>query len=170
MGLQVLLDGLPSLLERRPATHVLIAGGSGELDAGAIAATSRWPGRVSVAVDVPERELARFYAAATLVVAPTIGARACGSLAAAEAMAAGKPVVASRVGGIPEYVEDGVTGVLVPPADAPALVDAIVTLLEDRPRLAELGRRGRDRAADLFDVRRTNAALERLFRETAGLR
>lgn len=170
MGLQVLLDGLPSLLERRPATHVLIAGGSGELDADAIAATSRWPGRVSVAVDVPERELARFYAAATLVVAPTIGARACGSLAAAEAMAAGKPVVASRVGGIPEYVEDGVTGVLVPPADAPALVDAIVTLLEDRPRLAELGRRGRDRAAALFDVRRTNAALEQLFRETAGLR
>ncbi|MEO7986918.1 MAG: glycosyltransferase family 4 protein [Gemmatimonadales bacterium] len=170
MGLHVLLDGIPSLLARRPATHVLIAGGSGELHEAAKAAVSRWPGRVGLAVDVPEGELASYYAAATLVVAPTIGARACGSLASAEAMAAGKPVVASRIGGIPEYVSDGITGLLVPPGDADALVNAVIALLEDRSRLSEFGRRGRVRVAELFDGERTNAAIEGLFREVTGLR
>jgi glycosyltransferase involved in cell wall biosynthesis len=168
MGLEVLLEGISSLLARRPSTHVLIAGGSGELNERAKAVTARWPGRVAVAVDVPEEELAGFYAAATVVVVPTIGARACGSLASAEAMAAGKPVVASRIGGIPEYVSDGVTGLLVPPGDTDALVEATVGLLGDGIRLAKFGRGGRERVAELFDSERTNAALEGLFREVAG--
>lgn len=170
MGLHVLIDGIPALLSRRPATHVLIAGGSGELDGAAKAAQARWPHHVSVAVDVPESELPGYYAAATLVVAPTVGARACGSLASAEAMAAGKPVVATRIGGIPEYVEDGVTGLLVGPGDPGALIEAVVTLLEDRQRLADFGRRGRARVGELFDGECTNADLEALFREVAGLR
>jgi len=169
MGLQVLLEGLPELLSCWPAAHVLIAGAEGELRREVERAADRWPGRLSLTVDVPEVEIPDCYAASTLVVAPTLGARACGSLAAAEAMAAGKPVVAARVGGIPEYVDDGVTGVLVPPGDSAALVRAVLGLLRDRPRLAELGRRGSERAADLFDGERTNAALERLFREAAGL-
>jgi len=168
--MQVLLDGIPLLLARSPSIHMLIAGGAGELTDAATAASSRWPTRVAVAVDVPEDALARYYAAATIVVAPTIGARACGSLASAEAMAAGKPVIATRVGGIPEYVSDGVTGLLVPPDDVDALVEATIGLLADRARLAEFGRRGCERAAALFDGDRTNGALESLFREVAGIR
>ncbi len=168
MGLQILLEGIPSLLTRSPETCVLIAGGSGELDEPAREAASRWPGRVVVSINVPEGELAGYYAAATLVVAPTIGARACGSLASAEAMAAGKPVVATRVGGIPEYVSDRVTGLLVAPADTGALVDAILTLLGDQSRLSEFGRRGRERVAELFDGEHTNGALDHLFRDVAG--
>jgi glycosyltransferase involved in cell wall biosynthesis len=169
MGLRVLLDGVDQLLSCWPAAHVLVAGAAGELHADVTVAVSRWPGRVSLLVDVPEGELAGCIAAATLVVAPTLGARACGSLAAAEAMAAGKPVIASRIGGIPEYVSDGVTGLLVPPGDPAALVEAALSLLRDRPRMAALGRRGRERVALLFDEERTNSALERLFREVAGL-
>jgi glycosyltransferase involved in cell wall biosynthesis len=169
MGLHVLLEGLPQLLAASASAHVLIAGGDGELRAEAERAAGRWPGRVYVSVDVPEDELGDLYAAADLVVAPTMGARACGSLASAEAMAAGKPVVASRVGGIPEYVEDGVTGVLVPPGQPDALVDAVRTLLGDPNRLCEYGRRGRERVAELFDLERTNAQIERLFREVANL-
>jgi glycosyltransferase involved in cell wall biosynthesis len=168
MGLHVLLDALPSLLER-PSALVVIAGASGELTIAAREAATRWAGRVSVVEDVPEGELASYYAAATLVVAPTIGARACGSLASAEAMAAGKPVVASRVGGIPEYVDEGTTGLLVPPADPAALCGAILTLLDDPARLAEFGRRGRERVVERFDGERTNAAIEALFREVARL-
>jgi glycosyltransferase involved in cell wall biosynthesis len=168
MGLHVLLAGLPSLLAARPDVQVVLAGGSGELESAARAVAERWPDRVHVVVDVPEAELPAYYAAATVVVAPTIGARACGSLAAAEGMAAGKPVVATRIGGIPEYVADGVTGVLVQPDDPEALVCAVVSLLGDRQRLAELGRRGRERVAELFDGQRTNAALEQLFRDVAA--
>ena len=63
-----------------------------------------------------------------------------------EAMAAGVPVVAARVAGIPELVVNGVTGVLVEPGDGEALADAIASLLDDPERAAALGRAGRERA------------------------
>jgi glycosyltransferase involved in cell wall biosynthesis len=170
MGLQVLLDGLPALLAASESLHVLIVGAEGDLRSAVDTAVANWRGRVSAAMNVPEEVLGDFYAAATLVVAPTLGARACGSLASAEAMAAGKPVVASRVGGIPEYVHEGVTGLLVPPGDSDALTRAVLALLGDPVRVCEFGRRGRQRVAELFDAERTNAQFERLFREVAESR
>jgi glycosyltransferase involved in cell wall biosynthesis len=101
------------------------------------------------------------------VVAPTLGDRACGSLVAAEAMAAGKPVVATRIGGIPEYVAEEETGLLVPPGDSRSLVEAVLALLADRARMTRLGAAGRERVARLFDAERTDAQLECLFREVA---
>jgi glycosyltransferase involved in cell wall biosynthesis len=61
-----------------------------------------------------------------------------------EAFARARPVVGTRVGGIADLVEDGVNGVLVPPADAAALTAALAALLCDRDRAAELGRRARE--------------------------
>ena len=60
-----------------------------------------------------------------------------------EAMAAGKPVVASRVGGIPDLVRHGETGYLVPPADEKALADGIKKLLDDPGKAWEMGQQGR---------------------------
>jgi glycosyltransferase involved in cell wall biosynthesis len=78
-----------------------------------------------------------------------------------ESMAAGVPVVATAVGGNPEAVEDGVTGVLVPPRDPLALARAICGLLEDRPRAARFGQAGRQRVVERFSD-------ERMVRETEG--
>ena len=61
-----------------------------------------------------------------------------------EAMAAGKPVVASRVGGIPDLVQDGQTGYLVPPADEKVLADAILKILNDRDQANLMGQRGKE--------------------------
>jgi len=72
-----------------------------------------------------------------------------------EAMAAGLPVVASRAGGLPEIVDDGVTGLLVPPGDAQALAGAIAALIS-RPALArEMGARGRERVLRHFTIEQT---------------
>src|SRR5439155_15904546 len=68
-------------------------------------------------------------------------------LALLEAMALGRPVVASAVGGIPEMFEDGTSGILVPPDDAPALAAALVPLLRDPARCARLGGAAVDRLA-----------------------
>ena len=70
-----------------------------------------------------------------------------------EAMAAGLPVVSSRVGGVPELVVDGVTGLLVPPGDPAAMAAALGRLLEDADLRRRLGAAGRERALRCFDVR-----------------
>jgi starch synthase len=67
-----------------------------------------------------------------------------------EAMACGAAVVASRVGGIPEVVADGLTGLLIPPDDAGVLAEAINTLVRDPAQAAAMGQRGRDRAIAEF--------------------
>jgi len=93
--------------------------------------------------DVPD-----LLAAADLVCAPS---REEGlGLSVIEAMAAGRPVVASRVGGLPEVVEDGVSGVLVAPRDPKPLTDAVTALLADPARAREMGEAGRERVRRLF--------------------
>lgn len=69
-----------------------------------------------------------------------------------EAMARGLPTVATRVGGTPELVVDGETGILIPPKDAVAMAAAIERLLRDAPLRATLGRAGRARIRDVFGV------------------
>ncbi len=69
-----------------------------------------------------------------------------------EAMAAGKPVVATRVGGLPEVILDGETGLLVPPRDPHALAQALARLLSDRRQAVEMGQKGRQRVMEHFTV------------------
>lgn len=69
-----------------------------------------------------------------------------------EAMAAGLPVIASRVGGIPELVTEGETGLLTPPGEAGPLADAMAGLVEDGNTRASLGARGRERALAEFGL------------------
>jgi glycosyltransferase involved in cell wall biosynthesis len=76
-------------------------------------------------------------------------------VAALEAMAAAKPVVASRVGGLAEAVVDGVTGLLVPPRDSAALASAIARLVGSPELALTMGRQGRDRVRHHFSLENT---------------
>jgi glycosyltransferase involved in cell wall biosynthesis len=80
-----------------------------------------------------------------------------------EAMLAGRPVVATAIGGPSEIIEDGVTGRLVPPADAMALAAAIADLEWHRDTAAAMARRARALALDRFDVGRTTLAVEAVY-------
>jgi len=89
------------------------------------------------------------------------------SLSALEAMALGKPVIASRVGGTPEVVVEGETGLLVEPANPEALAGALATLLRDPDRARRMGEAGRARVERLFDLERTVDQIEQLYRGLA---
>jgi glycosyltransferase involved in cell wall biosynthesis len=82
-----------------------------------------------------------------------------------EAMSVGLPVVATRVGGVPEVVVDGGTGLLVPPADPAAMSRACLDLLSERERAARLGEAGRQRACSEFPIDRLVTETAELYRE-----
>lgn len=84
-------------------------------------------------------------------------------LAVAEAMAAGRPVVATAAGGVTDLVEDGVTGVLAAVGDADGLAAAVMRFLEDDDLRGRAGDAGRARARELFDIDRTVAGIENLY-------
>lgn len=109
------------------------------------------------------RDLERVYAD-TWVVALT--SRNEGSpVSLIEAMAAERPVVATRVGGVPDLVEDGVTGCLVPPDDPKALAEALVTLLQNPERRQVLGKAARERVIPAFVAGRLVADMDALYQD-----
>ncbi|HQY89676.1 MAG TPA: glycosyltransferase, partial [Tepidisphaeraceae bacterium] len=82
-----------------------------------------------------------------------------------EAMACGLPVVATRVGGTPEALADGITGLLVPPGDPRQLADALLRIHNDASMAQRMGLAGRARVETLFDVRTMVASYESLYEE-----
>lgn len=110
-----------------------------------------------------QEELAPYYRALDLVVMPSHSEGMPN--AALEAMVHGKPVLATAVGGIPEVVLDGVTGVLVPPHDPAALSAAVLKLAQDRGLLDSLGSAGEERVKSEFNPLERTRKIVALYRE-----
>ena len=152
-GVRTLLEAAALLHKTGPPFHLWLAGDGPERDglqstaqASALSETVQFLGQCA-----PE-EIADLMCAADLLVLPSLTEGL--SLAVIEAMASGLPVVASHVGGVPEVVQHGETGLLVPPGDAPALADALQTLLLNANRRETMGRAGRIRAETHFSATR----------------
>jgi glycosyltransferase involved in cell wall biosynthesis len=107
-------------------------------------------GSVTFQHHVPQRELAVCMGRAQVFVLPSLSEGL--PRVVAEAMACGTPVTGSDVGGIPELIENGVTGFLVPPGDVEALADRIRWVLGHPDETQAMGRRARERAARLFSL------------------
>jgi glycosyltransferase involved in cell wall biosynthesis len=131
-GLDVLYAAAPRVAEQVADVRFVIAGRSVDGYAPPRPPALVNGGRIEV-IDrfIPAEDLARLHSAATLVACPYLDATQSGVILTAFAF--GRPVVASSVGGLPEYVDNGQTGLLVPPGDPEALADAIVRVLTDPP-------------------------------------
>jgi len=110
--------------------------------------------------------IASWMAKATVVLVPS---RVEGfGLVALEAALASRPVVASRVGGLPEVVLDGETGLLTTPRDASAMAAAVRRLLDDRQLAEQLGRNGRQRALECFSASRHATEWDMLYKSVGS--
>jgi glycosyltransferase involved in cell wall biosynthesis len=114
---------------------------------------------------VAPAKLGEYYERAAVVVCPSH--REGYGVVAREAMAHGRPVVATSVGGLPEAVEDGVTGALVPPRDARALREAIEQLLGDSGLRRRRGQAARDMALHEFSWEDATKATIAAYRTAA---
>ncbi len=164
-GHPTLLEAWPAVLRAVPDTYLLIVGEGSRRDA--LEAQARELQIAHRVVFTGRRDdVPAVTAALDVAVLPSY--REAQGLSVLEAMALSRPVVASNVGGIPEMIEDGVTGLLVPPHDAVALSAAIVRLLRDHPYADTLGRAGHDLVHDRFCIELMVGAIESIYDEGAG--
>jgi colanic acid/amylovoran biosynthesis glycosyltransferase len=117
---------------------------------------------------VPPHALGPYYERASVVVVPS--RREGYGMVAREAMAYGRPVVATAVGGLVDAVEDGVTGLLVPPGDASALRWAIESLTGDAGRRSAFGRAASLRAAAMFTLDSIGGEWRRVYDDVRARR
>jgi glycosyltransferase involved in cell wall biosynthesis len=161
-GHLLLVEALARASVRHPALHLTLVG-DGEMR-GAVEAAIRAQGvepRVTITGWVDEARVRAELAAAHALVLPSFAEGL--PMVAMEAMAAGRPVIATAVAGLPELVRPE-TGWLVPAGDAEALADAIGALAEaPRERLEAMGREGRARVLARHDIDAEAAKLARLF-------
>jgi len=148
-GHRYLLEAAPQILKAYPATRFVIVG-RGELEAtlGEQAARLGLEGRVRFLGF--REDVAELLSVFDVFALPSLSEGL--SIALLEAMAAGRPVVATAVGGNPELIIDRETGLLVPPGDARSLADAIGRLLQDPAEASRLGRNAMDRVRRCFGV------------------
>ncbi len=119
--------------------------------------------RVTLTGRLAKEELVRLYNESQVFVSPSLYEGF--GLPAAEAMACGAPVVATTAGAFPEVIEDGVSGLLVPPRDPQALSGAIERLLDDAELRQRLGQGGRRRIEERFSWRETALRTLALYQE-----
>lgn len=119
-------------------------------------------GRVSFAGELPHSSVVERLRQADLCVVPSVGGESFG-IPAVEAMATGLPVVASRVGGLTEIVEDGVTGLLTDSENPSLLAESLLRLIDDNALAQKMGQAGRQRAERNFSWREISETLRTLY-------
>jgi glycosyltransferase involved in cell wall biosynthesis len=163
-GHPTLLEAWPAVLHEVPDAYLLIVGEGGRRDD-----LERQARQLRIAHRVVftgrRDDVPAVTAALDVAVLPSY--REAQGLTILEAMALSRPVVASNVGGIPEMIEDGVTGLLVPPRDPAALAAAIVRLLKEHSFADTLGRASHDLVHDRFCIELMVKAVEEIYDEGA---
>ncbi|CAG0962659.1 phosphatidyl-myo-inositol dimannoside synthase [Anaerolineae bacterium] len=146
-GADVLMQAMPAIKDRYPDCRFVFVGTiNPELkdEVEALSAQAEFLGAR------PHAELVGWYQRATVFVAPSLWDNSPNTIY--EAMACGTPVIASRVGGIPELVDDGVTGALLPPGDSSELAEALLSLLSDEVRRSQMSAQAREKAVREYSL------------------
>ena len=167
-GTEYLLRAFATVAHRRSEAQLVIIGeGPLRRSLQALSATLRIEERVRFLGAQPHAEVLAWMRRAAALVLPGVQTRTGRAeglgLVLLEAAATGVPVIASRVGGMPEAVIDGRTGFLVAQRDAGALAERLGALLEDAALRRALGAQGRALVEERFDLCRQTAALESLY-------
>jgi glycosyltransferase involved in cell wall biosynthesis len=161
-GHRVFLESARKVLLKRPDARFWIAG-DGELRGELEALTSQLGLTSAVSFLGYRKDIPNVMASSDVIVCASSYESFC--RAVFEALALGRPVVATSVGGLPEIVSDGETGILVPPGDAEAMAAAILRLLGDRELAHRLGVAAQKFTGERYSVEAQASAMAALYRE-----
>lgn len=150
-GVHILVDAFKHVIKEFPEAKLLIAGKGFlkeylryKIKASNVANNVEFLGYIS------DDKLIKLYAASNIFVCPSIFAEAFG-IVILEAMASGKPVIATKVGGIPEIIDHEINGFLVEPNDTGELSSAIIRLLSDKKEMNRMGKNARKKVEEVYD-------------------
>ncbi|HEY2704605.1 MAG TPA: glycosyltransferase [Candidatus Dormibacteraeota bacterium] len=160
------VDVLVEAVAARPGALLEVLGDGPDRAALEALAAARAPGRIRFHGSVPKARVEEMVRAARAVAVPSRWYENQ-PMIVLEAFACGVPVVATTLGGLPELVEPGLDGLLVPAADVPALTGALGALLDDPARAVRMGLAARRKAEQHFSPAAHLAGLDRLYAEAA---
>jgi glycosyltransferase involved in cell wall biosynthesis len=165
-GHEVFIDAAPLILARFPAARLFIVGdellGNGDYRRSLEARAAGLGVADRLCFTGIRSDISSVMAGLDVLVNPSMDESACYTVA--EALLMRKGVVATNVGGLPDTVKHGETGLLVPAADPAALADAVIDLLTDPERTHALGQAGRELCLRQFDIKTTVSQVEELYR------
>ena len=168
-GVFDLMDALDLVKTQMPqAKLVLVGDGPARPGIERTVAERGWAETVILTGTIKNRDLPPYFRVADVFVAPSITTRKWEEqvgMTNIQAMACGVPVVSTRSGAIPEYVPDGVAGILVPERDPQALAEAILRLLSDEGLRRRMGKAGRIYAVEHYDAGKNVQRAEEIILE-----
>ena len=163
-GQHVLLRACRILAGKGIPFHLTLVGGGNDLEAlRAEASRLGLAERVTLTGPVGQGEIRRYFDAAHVFALPSFAEGV--PVVLMEAMAKEIPVIASRINGIPELIQDGIEGFLITPSHVEELADRLERLLSDAPLRREMGRKGREKVLSLYDLGKNCEQMGRIFQE-----
>ncbi len=167
-GVTDLVRAMPIIAAELPEARLAVIGfGPDEERIRSIIISEGMTGRVRLVGRVSGREIPAHLASADLLVLPSIRIEGLG-VVLLEALASGTPVVGTDVGGIPDIIDDGYSGLLCPSQNPPALAAACIRMFQDEDLRLRTIRNGRQLVEDRFSWERIGALLERILLDCVG--
>ena len=166
-GVDHLLRALSIVIKHIPDAYLTLLGtGRNEAKFKRLAEEMGISGNVSFKGAVPFDQVVTYYQGCRVFCLPSLGEPFGISLL--QAMACGKPVISTRAGGVPEFVEDGRSGILVPPGDVERLADALLALLRDPDLCHRIGAYNRQLCLELYSWDVVVGRIESIYRNVIG--
>jgi glycosyltransferase involved in cell wall biosynthesis len=167
MGVDFILEVAEKLLEINEKIYLILAGADGFMRKSAENLSKKFE-RIRFCPNISNEEKSDYYAVCDVLIAPTMDKHACMGVSIKEAMLSGKPVIASSSGGIPEAVEEGITGYVIPfiqgKLDKGFFLDRVKILLNAKKR-SEMGASAYERAKKYFTNEATVAAYMAILKD-----
>jgi glycosyltransferase involved in cell wall biosynthesis len=163
-GVEYLLKAMIDIMKKIPTVHLNITGSGPEKEnLEELIKKLKLEKYVSLIGQVPNKDIEIYYKISNILIVPSICAE-CLPIVCLEAMSAGRPIIGSNVGGIPELIDNGKNGYLIKPRNPKKIAKKVLKLLSNRKLMEEMGENGRKKA-EQFNIKKHIEEIGKVYQE-----